>query len=396
MYSPGDVAVAPIKDFNYIYPSQTQNLFTWISSLSFRLFQTIQKVCSPESKLKMKPGKKQRISNGTHRKSPGTGDSNWYLVPLTIFVIAGFAWLLLYSAKPQEITGSTLIGFNVIALIAGTVCEYWRLCASWTKVIFTLLGSLALSWVAFLPGRSERFYNIDDHIRMWPYVFLVIFIIIVLSTHKEEATAKLTEGVTLLQSLGLIYLIIETGWFAKDRTSLILLAPVLTIFIMLSFVHAFTLIKLTKSHRLTLSIWSSIIMVVLALVNIITIYRLGDIQEKNEIYDDAAIGIQYFLLGVSAIYMVQNLLMVLGFLPGRQTFFNEQYYRELKELKHDHIKRYSDKQVHPLHSVIALVICGLVFTGNFYFHWLPALTCVWFMILFFPILLSKIAGPEGT
>ena len=59
-----------------------------------------------------------------------------------------------------------------------------------------------------------------------------------------------------------------------------------------------------------------------AVDNIFRVYQNEQI-ENAEISHGLYIGLQYFLLGVSSIYIVQNFLMLFGFFPGKGTFFND-------------------------------------------------------------------------
>jgi len=98
------------------------------------------------------------------------------------------------------------------------------------------------------------------------------------------------------------------------------------------------------------------------------------------------IGLQYFLLGVSGIYIAQNILMLAGFLPGKGTFFNKQYFRDLQELKNDHINRYSDEQVNILHMLFCVLFVGTAFALNHYYHILPVHLAIWTMFVVFPVI----------
>ncbi len=100
------------------------------------------------------------------------------------------------------------------------------------------------------------------------------------------------------------------------------------------------------------------------------------------------LGVQYFFLGISSIYIAQNFIMLFGFLPGKGTFFNSQYFRDIQELKNDHIKRFSDHQVYIGHSIICIITTGLLYWINFKFNYLPRHTAIWIGLIFFPLLLN--------
>ena len=68
-----------------------------------------------------------------------------------------------------------LIPISVLALIAGVIFEGRKLSDNWKIVSLKALGAFVLSFFAFLPGKNEGNYNFENHIELWPYVFIIIF-----------------------------------------------------------------------------------------------------------------------------------------------------------------------------------------------------------------------------
>jgi hypothetical protein len=252
----------------------------------------------------------------------------------------------------MQISSRRLVPISILTLIAGLFYESKRMTEKWTPILLIGLGSLMFSFLSFLPGRNESEYNFENHIELWPYSFATFFTIFSIVYHGEKVIPKLTEGITLLQSIAVIYWVADYGLLDTDNFFLLSVMFIGTLFSVFSIVHAFTSIELTRTNRLTLSLWSSIIMLLLATDNIFRIFQNDYIENTTNIGDGLFIGLQYFLLGVSAIYIVQNLLMLSGFLPGKGTFFNAEYYRDLNRLKKEHIKRYSANQVSSAHSLL--------------------------------------------
>ena len=160
------------------------------------------------------------------------------------------------------------------------------------------------------------------------------------------------------------------------------------IFSLYSVSHAFTHSILSRTSRLTLSIWSSIIMMLFASDNIYRVYQNEQIENTADLTHGLYIGLQFFLLGVSCIYIIQNLIMLMGFMPGRGTFFNKQYFRDIKELKKDHVKRYSDRQVKILHSFFCILFTGTIFLLNYHYQILPRHVAIWIVFVIFPFILD--------
>ena len=128
-------------------------------------------------------------------------------------------------------------------------------------------------------------------------------------------------------------------------------------------------------------------MLLFAIDNIYRVYQNEQIEDAEDTTHKAYIALQYFLLGISSIYIVQNFLMISGFLPGKGTFFNEQYFRDIKTLKDDHVKRYSDKQVSILYSFLCVLFTGTIFGLNSYFQILPRNMAIWIVFVIFPFVL---------
>jgi hypothetical protein len=237
---------------------------------------------------------------------------------------------ILYRVKTSD---KHLISISIVALIAGAIFESKRITEKWSTVFLTALISFILSFVGFLPAKNEGIYILDSHIEIWPYWFLFFFIIFSIAFNTEKVTAKLTEGITLFQTIAVIYWLSDFG-FSNINTTFLKVLLITGLFLSLySFFHAFTHVTLSRPARLALSIWSSSIMMLFAVDYIYRVYLNGNLEEAPDLTSKINVGVEYFLLGVSSIYISQNILMITGFLPGKQTFFNAQYFSDLKELK---------------------------------------------------------------
>ncbi len=237
-------------------------------------------------------------------------------------IVIGLLGLALttYVAMRIEESGRRLIPISVIAIIAGVLFEGRRLSDKWSTLLLTALGSFIFSFLVFLPGRGEHDYNFENHIEMWPYWFVIIFAIGSIALHGKKVTPKLTEGITLLQSIAVVYWVVDHGFLASSNLIFKSLMVIGLLFSLYSAFHAFTYTILSRSIRLTLSIWSTLIMVLFAYDNIYRVYQNEKIENTTELIQGIYIGLQFFLLGVCCIYMVQSFLMLMGFLPGRDFF----------------------------------------------------------------------------
>lgn len=314
----------------------------------------------------------------TKRKSAGIS-----LTPF--FIIAGIIGLALtiYIGYRASISDRKLFSASLIALFAGLIFESIRVSDSWKIVAGIFAGTYLFSLISFLPGKREHVYNFENHIQNWPYFFIFIFALFFGIAHKDKITAKLTEGITLLLSISLIYWAVDYGftnyhnWFS---ISLMTIGLLLSVF---SIINALTHIHLSRTNRLTLSIWSTIIMFAFAIDNIIRVFSNPEI-ESSYLSEGIYISIQYFLLGVSAVYIMQNYMLLVAFLPSK----NGNYKRDLKENKKNHIERYSDEQVNIGQSLFCIVFTGTVYWINHKIQILPRHTMIWLVFLTFPYILN--------
>lgn len=300
-------------------------------------------------------------------------------------IIFSVLFLLFYKISTSE---HKILSISYIALLAGVLFESFRITDNWKTVIYIFIGSLLLSLFCFLPYKHEANYLFENHLENWPYYFLVFFAVGSSVFNSEKTTIKLTEGLTLIQTISIIYWLLDYGVYNIENWVTKISLIIIFIFSFLSVFHSLSYHILTRTTRLILSIWSSIIMLLFAIDNIYRVFNYGDIENSKYFSQSFYIGIQYFLLGVSSIYIIQNTIMLFGFLPGKQTFFNSQYFKELRELKKEHIERYSDKQVNVFHSIICILLTGTFYFLNYKFQYFPRHTSIWIGFILFPFLLK--------
>jgi hypothetical protein len=319
--------------------------------------------------------KKRKSSSGFDLK-PSIIVVGLFLLAISIIILT----FLNYSNK-------RLIPISIFALIAGIVYENRRLSEKWSTTIYSGLFSFILSFFSFCPGKHEIEYNLENHIQIWIYSFIFFFVFLGVVFNKEKIIPKLTEGITLLQSIAVAYWIIDFGIIYSNNIFIIFLLVVALLFSMYSAYNAFSYVALSTLSRFVLSIWSSIVMVLFAVDNIYSVYQNEQIEDTAILSQGLLIGLQYFLLGVCSIYIVQNFMMLVGFLPGKGTFFNDKYFKDVVNLKNEHIARYSDIQVNKLYSLFCLLFVGTVFSLNYYFKLLPRNTSIWLVFVIFPYII---------
>ena len=70
-------------------------------------------------------------------------------------------------------------------------------------------------------------------------------------------------------------------------------------------------------------------------------------------------------------------MMIIGFLPDKYRFFNKEYFSDVRELKYEHINRYSENQSNFSISFICLILSAAFFIINYSFNLLPRNSAIW-------------------
>ncbi len=280
---------------------------------------------------------------------------------LFLFPVLAFFWSLIDS----NATIHTLT-LAYLAFFIGKTLELRKIAGSWKTVAFTMIGSLLASLYNFAPYKKEVGYSLQRHLDNWPIVFALIFVVIVVAFFSKKLTVRIGEGITLLHSLTLMYFLADrfqsgtgSGWWVA-----LCVLP-----LCYSLIHALTYTEITKEDRLYLSIWSSLTMAVFAFVYVQNVLQMDNVEKlisENRFGDGAYVFFEYFLLGASGAYIAQNALMLLGYLPGRNRFFNAAYFKDVRELNKNHIERYSSEQVDKREAFFVLFLAGGLLTANYY------------------------------
>lgn len=308
------------------------------------------------------------------------------LKPL-LLIVAFIAVLLTASiAYRASVSDRNLFSINLLALLAGLLFESFRISDNWKTVAGIFILTYLFSLLTFMPGKNEDIYNFDDHIEFWPYAFIFIYSIFFGSTHFDRVLLKITEGITLVFSISFIYWIIDYGFMNSHSWVTITLMIIGILFSLYSIINSLTNIKLSETNRLILSIWTTIIMFTFAIDNIIYVFSYSDIESSEYLTEGMYFGIQYFLLGISSVYIMRNFMLLVRFLPPK----NGNYLEELKENKEDHIKRYSEKQVNIMDSLICIIFTISIYWLNYSLQILPRNTAIWLVILVFPFIIYLI------
>lgn len=282
----------------------------------------------------------------------------------------------------------TLNQWNFFPLILGLIFQGKRLYGTWRPLLENFAIAFGGGFFVFV-FNHKTVSSIGDKIFLITYVFLICFILAFLVKFKKSRallTPKLTEGITLLYSVAVVYWIVD---FSRDyvyKKIIVVFFVAAFILSLFSIINAFSKISLSEKNRFFLSIWSSIVMILFAIDYIVSVFRNGEVSDALSFQEGSFIFVQYFLLGVSAIYIAQNINMIFGFLPSRDEKMFQNSLRR-KRLKKDHIDRYSEIQVSVWYSLICMVYSASLFWINYKYQFITKQFIIWIVFVSFPIII---------
>lgn len=291
-----------------------------------------------------------------------------------VFVFIAFiAFSFFYFIKTAEI----LIPFTIVSILVGVFWENRKISESWIKTISLALGSFIMVLFGFIPRTSSYPFDFEFIMRYWPYGFIFFFLFLSALAYKNKIKLELNEGLIFIQSIAMIY------WIIDKR--LMMSSDIITILFVISsfalcfntFLHAFIKIRLSTPHRIILSIWSSIIMVSISVDFFVTTFKNQNIMTADNLIDGLYFCTHYFLLGIASVHILINILMIFMILLSK----NRKFLYDFGEFYYDNIEKISLFQSRFFHSLVLLIIIGLLFILNYLFSIIPRNFSIW--LIFF-------------
>lgn len=330
-------------------------------------------------KSKIKTKTKSNTIKGQNSKSKISPFTTRLLLPILLATI--FLMLIGIGHYIDFLT------YNFFSLLLGLLVESYFIYKDSNSILKQFFISTLVSLIIFLPfigGGNE--YNLESRLQACPYIFLISFIGGIALSKPDKVTKRQTEGTTLLQSLALIYWFVDSNHFTNTNLINILILGLIGVATFFSLINAFTKITLNEINRLILSVWSCIILISFSIDNFILLLSNSDINRQNNLLFNFKLGIQYFFVGVSSVYVMQNILMILAFFPQEKIDYVETF----SNAKKMHLDRYSNLQVSQIDSFMCILFCGLVFLLNYFYQVFPTSTTIWIVIITFPLFLKLI------
>lgn len=294
------------------------------------------------------------------------------IIVLAITVLSGYLFYRIFKADHQ------ILHLYFLPILLGLIVEYWRISKNFLKVLWTALGAFVLSFFNFLPSKHEHGYHFKNHLEFWPFAFLGTYIFLAMIIQFTQATKRLTEGITLLLTLSMNYWIISNNYWHTNYLIIKILIIINTLFSAYAIFHAISYKNHSKASVFILSVWSSIITLILSFDNIIKVYQHKDLEHMTSLSESSFSFLQFFFLGISSIYIAQNIIMVGAFLPGKH------YLETIRDIADVHIGRYSDEQVYLFDAILVGITSMVVFAINYRFQFLPTNFMIWAMITITP------------
>lgn len=302
----------------------------------------------------------------------GGNEINYKPIFIIIAILSILTTLLIDHKTPIDYR--KLMRISLISLFLGLIIENYRITKNWLYLFYNFFGTYFLSLAWFLFNRKLK---IEQIIEFWPFFFIGIFLLISVAFYSEKLIQKITEGFTLLLSLAFIYWLIEKGIFNFNTFSNSILTLLTVFFSGFSIFNSLSYVELNKSKRLWLSVWTTIIILVISIDNAISVLK-NTYNDYIPIYENLFLALQYFLLGISSVYTAQNLNLIYSLLDKDTR----------RKAKRHHTQRYSETQVSIRDSLFCIFFSVLIYFLNYRFNILPKNLIIWSVIFIFPYLLN--------
>jgi hypothetical protein len=135
-------------------------------------------------------------------------------------------------------------------------------------------------------------------------------------------------------------------------------------------------------------------MMAFAVDNIIDVFNQPDLNTALDSSQMMSIGVKYFLLGVSSLYIMQNFILLIAFIPGKKDNYFSDYERmhakarELEQSRQDHLSRYSEHQIDVNHAVLCIFYATAIFGFNYLYNVVSKQTAIWLVFFSLPLIIS--------
>lgn len=211
----------------------------------------------------------------------------------------------------------------------------------------------------------------------WFIIYGLVISFLTLILHTDKISIHLTEYTSLISSIWLIYIIINSS-----QNSIFFLSLSL-IWFLYNLIHNFTRIKTTTNSKFIMSI------VTYFIFSGIYLNYISKLLENNIITYSPLQLIDYFIAGFWIIYILDAALKIFLLIPKKGSSYLKEI---LPHAKSEHVKYFSNSQ-----SIITSTISGIstliLLVINYYNWYLKAESVIWIslsLIIFYELLGEKI------
>ncbi|MGB3799391.1 MAG: hypothetical protein WA952_06215 [Lewinella sp.] len=318
-----------------------------------------------------------------------------HLFPATaaigLIVLAWVSWAVVVFVERVADT-EPLILFRVLALISGLILESylivgkWRY-VGWTVIPVTMTGLLIAQPIEYNPYRSPSY--LLNFAGYFVYVYCLVFV----TFNQKRITPNRSTGQAWLLSLSFVYWAFEL--FRSGGPWPVWMIPVVVLAaipVVISGFHALSGIPLSKFVRTWLSVWCVAINLMLGIDYGLSVFFPSLEWGMPGSYSFEVTLLSYFLLGMSIIYIGNNMLQILEILPLHADMSKA----EKRQIRRRHMLRFSSMKVPFWQSAGCLVYALVLFVSNYVFGVLPRITMIWLVIVTFPPLIDLVSRATAT
>lgn len=274
------------------------------------------------------------------------------------------------------------IPLTIISLLCGVFYQSYQIIRNKEKILIYSILSLFLSALSFISIQS----NSSNPLIIWVYFYLGAYLIVFSLEHHQSLTTPFGEGISFLFAFGICYWFFEKQMLGVDTVLSTFITIILLIFLLYSILHAFFEIKHHHLSRFLLSFFTCCSILILSIDQIIELYSQGDITSEHRWVERLILLFRYFLLGLSSLYVFQNLMLLLSYLPNKYT---RSYFSDVKQNTLIHIKRFSEDQISKTEACFALIFTVSVYSLNYIYQIIPINMSIWLSILLVPLVIQS-------
>lgn len=337
---------------------------------------------SKQSKLKSRQKNKRAFSSTFWQMFK----SHWIFLILTPVFL--FSLFIIYSIVTND---HKIIPLSFLAVVLGLVYESYRITHSIEKIKLYAAIAYFISLFAFLPYKNEINYSFDQHLQYWVFGYLICYLLIFITQNRKQTTAFIDYGVSLLFLSSFIYWLFVRNLIHLDHLFTQFLSILLLAYSIFILFHALRSRQFNDLSRFLMSLVTCIIVLILSIDNLVQLFRQGDLSLERAYTDNVLLFSQYFFLGISSLYLFQNLMLLFEFFPNK---YGGSYFSNLKVTYRDHIERMSIQPVSIKKTLFYLTMTVSIYSSNFYYDLLPSNMMIWAVIIVLPVLIDLILPPK--